>query len=100
MATVADPTDPGTRRPNEPPAKHTGDHFEPMARPKRAPKIEFPCEAGDALALFQLFFPDEELQILADNTKKNAHIPNPLDQGKAEVPMQMGHLHANGWIRQ
>ncbi len=76
MATVADLIDPGTRRPNEPPVKHTNDHFDPMVQPEQATKIEFVFEPGDELALFQLFFLDEKLQILAENTNKNANIPN------------------------
>ncbi len=47
-----------------------------MVRPERMLKIQFLYEAGDALALFQLFFLNEEVQILADNININAHISN------------------------
>lgn len=72
MATVVDPTDPGTQRPNEAPAKQTDNHLEPMLRLKRRPKIGFKYNANNAQELFELFFSDHILQIVINNNK-NAH---------------------------
>ena len=71
MTSVADPTDPGTRRPVEPPIPQSGANFQAVSRPLRAPKVTCP-EASDAYSLFALFFSDRQLQIIANNTNKNA----------------------------
>lgn len=71
MASTADPTDPGTRRPVEPAIAESGDNFEAVQRPLRKPTIT--CSAPDnAYSLFALFFPHEQLQVIADNINKNA----------------------------
>ena len=71
MTPTADPTDPGTRRPVEPAIAESGDNFEAVERPSRGPTIT--CSAPDnAYSLFALFFPDEQLQIIANNTNENA----------------------------
>lgn len=77
MATVADPTDPNTQCLNETPAKQTNNYSEPTSWPKHGPKINFPCKAGNALEFFKLFFSDEILQTVADNTNNNAHLAGP-----------------------
>ena len=74
MATVPDPTDSATRRPNEKPITKPGSHFEPLQYAPRTPRIEISVPPDDALALFQLFFSDEQLDIIAQNTNKNAKI--------------------------
>lgn len=71
MTSTADPTDPGTRRPVEPAIVESEDNFEAVERPLR--KLKITCSAPDnAYSLFALFFPDEQLQKIADNTNKKA----------------------------
>lgn len=71
MTSTTDPTDPGTKRPVEPTIADSGDNFEAIERPLREPTIT--CSAPDnGYSLFALFFPDEQLQIIADNTNENA----------------------------
>ena len=86
MATVPDPTDFGTRRPNEKVITKPGTHFERLQYAPRTPKIEISVSPSDALALFQLFFSDEQLNTIAKNTNKNAKIgelqaPRPAQGG-------------------
>ncbi|KAL5325400.1 hypothetical protein ACEPPN_006525 [Leptodophora sp. 'Broadleaf-Isolate-01'] len=54
--TVADPTDPGTRRPDAAPLKSHGDRFYPMRLPDFPPEIRLPegVDADDPLSLFTI----------------------------------------------
>ena len=98
MTSVTDSTDPETRRPVEPMIAKSGSNFEPIERPQRDPKIT--CSAaGDAYALFTLFFSDEHLQIIVDNTNKNAQKPSPLHvQERQRRGRDLGGLLARTWI--
>ena len=88
MATVPDPTDFGTRRPNEKVMTKPGFHFERLQYIILKPKIEIPVPPSDALPLFQLVFSDQQLNVIAENTNKNAKIgelqPTRLAQGGGE----------------
>ena len=74
MATVPDPTDFGTHKPNEKVIIKPGTHFEPLQYVPRTPKIGISVSPSDALALFQSFFSDEQLNTIAKNTNKNTKI--------------------------
>lgn len=91
MASYADPTDPGTRRPVEPPIAQSGDRFKAVERPPRAQKITCP-EANDPYSLFALFFSDEQLQIIANNTNENAKKQTGSRQEKRGGGQDLGGL--------
>lgn len=70
--TVPDTTDVGTLRPDEPAIRTEGTEFLPLAHPIREAQVNCPVDSHNAFDLVQLFFPDEQIQILVDNTNKNA----------------------------
>ena len=75
MATVGDSTDPqGTRRPNEDPLLDIVHTFQPVVVADRPPKLCLPSNVppNDAYGIFSLFFTNEVLEIIAENTNKYA----------------------------
>lgn len=97
MASYADPTNLGTRRPVEPPIARSGGRFKVVNQPPRAHKITCP-EANDPYSLFALFFPDEQLQIIAENTNKNAKKQAGSKQEKRGGGQNLGGLLSRTWI--
>lgn len=97
--TIADPTDPGTLRPDLPPATKIGTKFEPMDHPSFAPKIDLPSYVlpGDAFALWSQFFSREQLQIIVDNTNAYEPCPNPKrprnNGGRVWKDLEIGELY-------
>jgi hypothetical protein len=81
---VGDPTDPkGTLRPNLHPEIGTGDHYEPLFCPGFERRINLPpsINRADPLAIWSLFFTQESLENIVQNTnKKGASLYK--DQGK------------------
>ena len=72
MASVSDKSDPqGTRRPLEEPGGGSNTTFNPAIIPGRDVIIKCP-DAANPLTIFQLFFPNDQLQIIVNNTNKNA----------------------------
>lgn len=49
-----------------------GTEFLPLAHPIREAQVNCPVDSHNGFDLFQLSFPDEQIQILVDNTNKNA----------------------------
>ena len=76
MTSVADSTDPGTRRPVEPSFSQSGVSFEPLYYLKRFQILnpEVIILAKSPLALWQLFFSSEQIYILMTNTNSNARL--------------------------
>ena len=68
MDVVADPTDQGTDRPNLPFLESFGTSFYPTPVPPKNKVIKLPVSSTDAFATFSLFFPPEQLQIIANHT--------------------------------
>ena len=97
MASYADPTNSGTTRPVEPPIARSGGRFKAVKRPPRAHRITCP-EVNDPYSLFALFFSDEQLQIIADNTNKNARKPPESRQEKRGGGQDLGGLWSRTWI--
>ena len=66
MASVADPTDPGTRRPDEASFSQSGAVFEPLFILPRAKKLNsfVIAHANSPLALWERFFPPELLNLI------------------------------------
>lgn len=46
----------------------------PLAHPMREAQVTCPVDSHNAFDFFRLFFLDEQLQVLVDNTNKNAHM--------------------------
>lgn len=69
---VADSTDPATTRPDLDPTTQTGTGFIPMDLPPFAYAVNLPPEIKpiDAWGIFLLFFPQEQMQIICENTNK------------------------------
>ena len=77
MATVGDSTDPqGTKRPNEDLIIDTAHIFNPVIVADRLLKPCLPSNifSNDLYAIFCLFFTNEVLQIIAENTNKYADL--------------------------
>ena len=72
MATIPDSTDPGTQRPNKKPMWQLESSFELLQYTSCPAEINLSVSPDDAFALFQIFFPDDQLEIIAENTNKNA----------------------------
>ena len=75
MATVGDSTDPqGTKRPNEDPILEIAHIFHPVVVADRPPKPCLPSNVPpiDAYGIFSLFFTDEVLETIIQNTNKYA----------------------------
>ena len=70
---VPDTTDVGTLQPDEPAIKTEGTEFLPLAHPMREAQVTCSVDSHNTFDLFQLFFSNEQLQVLVDNTNKNAH---------------------------
>ena len=77
MATVPDPTDPGTRRLNEKPITKPHLQFTLLQYTPRALEICVPVPLDNVLGLFQLFFSDKQIEIIAKNTNKTAQLGEP-----------------------
>ena len=74
METVGDTTDPhGTLQPNLPPEPATGTQFEPMSHPDFRYRINLPSTVNPMylLEIWDLFFPEEVVDILVQNTNKS-----------------------------
>jgi hypothetical protein len=80
--TVADPTDPGTLRPNLTPEPTTGSVFNLPDFPDFDHHIELPnnIDNTDAFAIWSLFFNDDILQSIVDNTNLNARYNTTIHQ--------------------
>lgn len=72
MATISDPTDFGTCRPNEKVIIKPRTYFKPLQYTSYTLKIEILVLTNDTLALFQFFFSNKQLNVIAKNTNKNA----------------------------
>jgi hypothetical protein len=71
---IDDPTDPGgTLRPNLPPEPTTGTEFKPLSHPEFDYKINLPSyvDATNPIAIWDLFYTPEQMQILVQNTNRN-----------------------------
>jgi hypothetical protein len=68
--TIADTTDPGTLRPDIPPTTSTGTQFIPLECPQFDFNITLPTHVApnDALAIWSLFFTQEQLKAIVENT--------------------------------
>ncbi|PVH67331.1 hypothetical protein DL98DRAFT_579274 [Cadophora sp. DSE1049] len=77
--TVADPTDPGTRRPDVPPLTSHGDKYYPMHLPNYPPEIRIPegVDADDPLSLFTMYYTPEIIEWIVQKT--NEHIRDAQD---------------------
>jgi hypothetical protein len=64
--TVADSTDPGTRRPKAPLLKTKSDHFEPMKLPDFATEIHLPdyVSPDDPITLFTIYYSPELIEYI------------------------------------
>ncbi len=51
----------------------TEEGFEPLKCPDFAPKLNLPCDSGDPLAIFELFFPIGQITTIVENTNKKAY---------------------------
>lgn len=69
--TVSDTTDMGPLRLDEPAIRIEGTESLPLAHPYAKHKNR-PVDSYGTFELFQLFSPDEQIQILVDNTNKYA----------------------------
>jgi hypothetical protein len=72
---VGDSTDPaGTFRPNLPPEPETSDNFDPLPHPAFNHEITLPKDINrkDPLAIFDLFYSPEQLDILVASTNKHS----------------------------
>ena len=67
---VADSTDPATTRPNLDPVTKTGSGFKPMDLPPFQSRVNLPphIKPIDAWELFLLFFPEDQIRIICNNT--------------------------------
>ena len=79
---IADPTDPGTLRPNLPPEPAIGDHYNLRKYPQFHRKINLPpgVDNTDAFGIWSQFFSREQLQIIADNTNTSAQLRANVNQ--------------------
>ena len=77
---VADTTDPGTLRPNIAPEPTTGDQFEPLECPPFSPKINLlaTIDPNDAFAIWNLFMPPEQLQIISWALEGKRSLDSPM----------------------
>lgn len=71
-AVVPDSTDLGTLRPDLPPSKTTGHHYEPMKIIPFDPEVQLPADVAndDPLAIWQLFFTPEMVSSICKATNK------------------------------
>ena len=87
ISTVPDPTDPGTRRPDDPPAQTNGTHFESRPFPQFHSRINLPdnIDNKDPFLLFSQFLSPEILQLIVNRTNENSiyHYPAGLLLGKS-----------------
>ena len=76
MASIADSTDPGTRRPDEASFSQSGAYFQPILIPPRSKKLNsfVLAHANDPLALWQCFFPPEQLNLMLIYTNSHARL--------------------------
>lgn len=70
--TVLDTINVSTLRPNKPAIKTEETKFLPLAHPICKTQVNYLVDFYNAFDLFQLFFPDKQIQISVDNTNKNA----------------------------
>jgi hypothetical protein len=75
--TKADPTDPGTCRPNTKLLKTKGDHFEPMKLVDCDPAIHLleHVSPDDPIILFTLYYPPEIIEYIVEITNLNPREP-------------------------
>ena len=80
---IADPTDAGTDRPNLPTIEAEGTFFTPVPVPPIVCEIRLPENVlpSNPLAIWSLFFPPEQLQIIANHT--NLHALKKEERGQA-----------------
>jgi hypothetical protein len=73
---IADPTDPGTLRPNLPPEPVIGDHYDLREYPQFHHKVNLPIGVNntDAFSIWSLFFNEEQLQNIVSNTNTRAQL--------------------------
>ena len=76
MESIADSTDPGTRRPTEPSFDQSGAYFQPFLIPQRNKQLNSTVIglSNDPFALWQLFFTPNHMQLLTIYTNMNARI--------------------------
>jgi hypothetical protein len=69
---INDSTDPGgTLRPNLLPEPTFGTHFDPLPCPEFDHCINLPVDPHNLIAIFDLFFTPEQMQILVENINKS-----------------------------
>jgi hypothetical protein len=85
--TVADPTDPGTRRPKENPLKTKGDHFTPMKLPKFDTEIHLPnhVSADSPITLFAMYCPLGIIEYIVEMTYLNIRETRDLSRPNARA---------------
>ena len=99
MAIILDLTDSRTGGPYEKLIIKLRSYFELLQYAPCTPRIEISLPTNDALTLFQVFLSDEQLNIIAQNTNKNAKIRELelacLAQGGGE---HRGGIFERGWV--
>ena len=85
--TIADTTDPGTRRPKAAPLKTKGDHFEPMKLPSFDTEIHLPdhMSADDPITIFSLYYTPEIIEQIVLATNFNSRQPKDPSKPKARA---------------
>ena len=88
--TEADPTDPGTLRPNQQPLQSHGDHFEPLECPPFDHTITLPpgVDPSDPINLFLLYYNSDMVDLMVEST--NEALRTPSDPEKV-------HSRAHSW---
>jgi hypothetical protein len=94
--TVGDPTDPtGTVRPNLPPENGTGNYYVPLKCPEFSPIINLPpgVDSDNPIAIWDLFFTVDVLQIIVQNTNKKVFsCKNLTKRGKVLIFQNCTHI--------
>lgn len=102
---VPDSTDPGTLRPDLPPAIKTGSRFIPMNLPDFPPGVQLPPEvsANDAFKIWQLFFSKEMVDIIVqhtnDHNNRPYHVLKPYSRAKLWKPVTADEFYGYLGIR-
>jgi Transposase IS4 len=98
---VGDSTDPaGTLRPNLPPEPKTGDKYDPMPHPEFDYEINLPKDVNrnDPLAIFDLFYSPEQLEILVASTnavgQRESIRPRSSKKASNWIDITIGELYA------
>src|SRR5947209_5431623 len=102
---VSDSTDPATLRPDINPVTKTGSGFKPMELTPFSYTVNLPPHVTplDAWGIFQLFFPQEQMQIICNNTNKRKELDQNVRKPQARAhrwsPVTVGELYGYLGIR-